>query len=87
MLLWLEEIGRTRSLHGTDIDKEAIAWCRAHLPYVRVSVNGPDPPLPYPDRNFDLVFNHSGFTHIDERRQDLWLTELLRVTRTGGLSC
>ena len=84
MLLWLEEIGRTRSLHGTDIDKEAIAWCRAHLPYVRVSVNGPDPPLPYPDRSFDLVFNHSGFTHIDERRPDLWLTELLRVTRTGG---
>jgi SAM-dependent methyltransferase len=84
MLLWLEDLGRTRALHGTDIDAEAIAWCREHIPYARVGVNHADPPLPYPDGAFDLVFNHSVFTHIDERRQDLWLTELQRITRPGG---
>jgi SAM-dependent methyltransferase len=84
MLLWLESIGRERALHGTDVDAEAVEWCRRHLPYVSLTVNEPDPPLPYPDGAFDLVFNHSVFTHLDERRQDLWLTELRRVVRPGG---
>jgi SAM-dependent methyltransferase len=84
MLLWLEELGRTRALHGTDIDPEAVAWCREHIPHARVEVNEADPPLQHPDSAFDLVFNHSVFTHIDERRQDRWLTELRRITRPGG---
>ncbi len=84
MLLWLGEVGRARALHGTDIDPEAIAWCQEHIPYARCTVNDADPPLPYPDAAFDLVFNHSVFTHIDERRQDLWLSELQRVTKPGG---
>jgi SAM-dependent methyltransferase len=85
MLLWMAQLGRVRALHGTDIDAEAIAWCREHLPYARVSVNTADPPLPYADGAFDLVFNHSVFSHIDERRQDMWLTELQRVARPGAL--
>ena len=85
MLLWLSALGATRALHGTDVDAEAVAWCREHIPYAQVSVNAPDPPLPYPDGAFDLVFNHSVFTHIDERRQDAWLSELQRVVRGGGL--
>jgi SAM-dependent methyltransferase len=84
MLLWLEELGRMRALHGTDIDPEAVAWCREHIPYARLSVNEGDPPLPFEDDTFDLIFNHSVFTHIDERRQDAWLAELHRVTRPGG---
>jgi SAM-dependent methyltransferase len=85
MLLWMEEQGRRSALHGTDIDAEAIAWCREHVPYATVTVNDADPPLPYPDGAFDLVFNHSVFTHVNERRQDAWLSELQRVTRPGGL--
>jgi SAM-dependent methyltransferase len=84
MLLWMEELARTRMLHGTDIDAEAIGWCREHIPYAKLSVNASDPPLPFGDGAFDLIFNHSVFTHIDERRQDAWLTELHRVTRPGG---
>lgn len=85
MLLWLEAVGSTRALHGTDVDAEAVAWCREHIPYAQISVNDPDPPLPFSDGAFDLVFNHSVFTHIDEQRQDLWLSELRRVVRGGGL--
>jgi SAM-dependent methyltransferase len=84
MLLWMEELAETHGLHGTDIDADAVTWCREHIPYARVSVNEADPPLAYPDGAFDLVFNHSVFTHLDERRQDQWLTELRRVTRGGG---
>jgi SAM-dependent methyltransferase len=84
MLLWMQELGRARAVQGTDIDADAVAWCREHLPYARVDINDAEPPLDYPDEAFDLVFSHSVFTHIDERRQDLWLTELQRVTRPGG---
>ena len=84
MLLWMEELGQTRALHGTDIDAEAIAWCREHIPYAKLSVNDGDPPLPFADGTFDLIFNHSVFTHIDERRQDAWLAELHRVIQPGG---
>jgi SAM-dependent methyltransferase len=85
MLMWMEDLGRARALFGTDIDSEAVAWCRDHIPYARVSVNAEDPPLPYADGAFDLVVNHSVFTHIDELRQDSWLTELQRVVRPRGL--
>jgi SAM-dependent methyltransferase len=85
MLLWLEDLGTRRELHGADVDAQAIAWAADHIPYCRFTVTQPDPPLPYADGSFDLVFNHSVFTHIDEHRQDAWLTELQRVTRPGGL--
>ena len=45
---------------------------------VSVRFNQPLPPLDYPDATFDLIFNHSVFTHIDEQYQDAWLAELLR---------
>jgi SAM-dependent methyltransferase len=84
MLLWLEDVGTKCSLHGVDIDERAIRWVDEHVPYVSARVNQPLPPLDYPDGFFDLVFNHSVFTHIDEQYQDLWLAELRRVTRPGG---
>ena len=85
MLLWMEALGRSTKLYGTDIDADAVAWCQSNIPFAKVTLNDADPPLPYPDGSFDLVFNHSVFTHIDERRQDQWLTELQRVTRPGAL--
>ena len=84
MLLWMEELNRTCALHGTDIDADAIRWCVEHAPYAEAKVNDADPPLGYPDGEFELVYGHSVFTHLDERRQDAWLTELQRVTSPGG---
>jgi SAM-dependent methyltransferase len=85
MLIWLKDVAASVDLHGTDIDADAIAWCREHLPHARCEVNGAEPPTAYADASFDLVYNHSVFTHIDERLQDLWLAELQRITRPGGL--
>ena len=84
MLLWMQELAGRRAPHGTDIDAEAIDWCREHVPYAEVTVNDPDPPLPHPDGAFDLVVGQSVFTHFDERRQDAWLGELERVTSADG---
>jgi SAM-dependent methyltransferase len=42
------------------------------------------PPTKFEDGFFDLVFNQSVFSHLDERYQDAWLSELARITRPGG---
>jgi SAM-dependent methyltransferase len=71
--------------YGTDIDSEAIGWCQENLAALATfSVNGPNPPLPFADENFDLIYSVSVFTHLPERLQLDWLRELRRVTRPGG---
>lgn len=84
MLLHMREIGLGVELHGVDIDAEAIGWARQHLPWAQCSVSDGLPPLAFPDAHFDLVFNHSVFSHLDERYQDAWLSELRRVVKPGG---
>ena len=84
IMLWLEHVSAAAELHGVDIDERAIRWAQANMPYAAFKVNDPLPPLDYPDEFFDLVYNHSVFTHLDEEYQDKWLAELRRVTKPGG---
>lgn len=89
-LLWMalasEDVSSQR-WHGTDIDAEAIAWCRQHLPTDRFTfaVNPELPPLDVADASYDFIYGISVFTHLDAARQDAWLAELRRVTRPGGV--
>ena len=80
------DLSRSARLFGTDIDAEAIEWCRANLRFASFRVNSASPPLPFPPAKFDLVFSISVFTHIDEERQFEWLQELRRVMKPGGLA-
>jgi SAM-dependent methyltransferase len=71
---------------GSDIDGEAIAWCRRHLSDAAgFIVHRPRPPLPVKARTFDLVYAISVFTHLPEDLQMEWLDELRRIARPGGL--
>jgi SAM-dependent methyltransferase len=72
-------------LHGTDVDQESLQWAREHLP-VEIHHNDPLPPLPFPDRHFDLIYAISVFTHLDEQYQDKWLAELGRVLKDDGVA-
>ena len=81
----LGPLSRNVEIHGVDIDAEMIAWMRDNVPFGSYVVGPHEPPLPYQDGYFDLVINHSVFTHIDERMQDLWLAELRRITRPGAV--
>jgi SAM-dependent methyltransferase len=85
IIRWFDDLAAKASLYGVDIDEQAITWCDQNLPFATFSVSQPQPPLEFPDDHFDLVFNHSVLTHLDERFQDLWLAELRRVTRPGGI--
>ncbi|MGI4791710.1 MAG: class I SAM-dependent methyltransferase [Janthinobacterium lividum] len=70
---------------GTDAEADLIEWSRKHLPNADFRVNTPEPPLPYADGQFDLIYAISVFTHLDERQQYLWLDELRRVAKPGAL--
>ena len=85
ILLHLKSVGEAVDLYGVDIDADAIGWAQQHIPWVTCSVNQGLPPLDFPDEHFDLVFNHSVFTHMDESYQDAWLVELERITKPGGV--
>ena len=84
-LVWFAGRSRSSRLHGTDIDAEAISWCRNNLDFAEFGVNNPLPPLEYPSEAFDLVYAISVFTHLDEDYQFRWLNELKRVTKLGGV--
>lgn len=70
---------------GTDIDKEAIHWCRNNLSFVNCNTNSELPPCNYESDTFDLVYVISVFTHLNEELQFLWLEELKRITKPKGI--
>ena len=71
-------------LYGTDIDSELISWCEKYLPRIRWNTNGFQPPLPFADNTFDLIYAISVFTHLDEEFQHSWLRELRRIAKPGA---
>jgi SAM-dependent methyltransferase len=92
VLVPLDKLCRRRSSfharvqwYGSDIDREAIAWCQRCLaPVGEFVVNDPTPPLPFDDQFFDFIFSISVFTHLPEDMQFAWLAELHRVLKVGG---
>lgn len=85
IMRWMGPIAEHVELYGTDIDERAIEWAAANLSFARFDTNAGTPPTRYEDGQFDLILNHSVFTHLDAHYQDLWLTELRRITAPGGL--
>jgi SAM-dependent methyltransferase len=71
---------------GCDVDQDAIDWAGRHYPVHSWSVSGFDPPLPDPAQSIALVYSISVFSHLDEERQDAWLSELRRVLEPDGVA-
>jgi len=71
--------------HGADIDHDNIGWCQGNLPQrASFQVISTQPPTPFADRFFDVVFGISVLTHLREKDQLLWLAELARIIRPEG---
>ena len=83
--LW-RRFGDRTAVHGCDIDRGAIEWLRRNHAGIDVEVNHSDPPLPYGEASFDLVYSISLFTHLSEPAQDAWLREVRRVLAPGGVA-
>lgn len=70
---------------ATDYNRASVEWCRAAIPGVTFTLNGLQPPLPFPEAFFDAVYSSSVFTHLSEEMHYAWLKEQLRVIKSGGL--
>jgi ubiquinone/menaquinone biosynthesis C-methylase UbiE len=73
--------------HGCDVNHDSIAYVKRAFPAVAASVNSFDPPLPYADNSFDVIYSVSTFSHFSEADAVAWLRELQRVARPGGVLC
>jgi SAM-dependent methyltransferase len=71
---------------GCDIDAAAISWAAQHHPGIDWRRSGFQPPLPFADGQFDLIYSISVFSHLDARLQDAWLSELARVLAPDGVA-
>jgi len=70
---------------GCDVDADAIAWCQKNLPGADFRTNNSVPPTSFPGVAFDLVYAISVFTHLSLEHQGLWMAELHRLLKPGGL--
>jgi ubiquinone/menaquinone biosynthesis C-methylase UbiE len=85
VLLNFQDAPTTCQFYGTDIDSKLVGWCEEHLPNIRWKINGLQPPLPFTNNTFDLIYAISVFTHLDEEFQHAWLHELQRIAKPGGI--
>ena len=82
---WFNDILPDTSVSGVDINPEAIDWAQRNVSGATFLHVKPKPPLPFPDKHFDLIVGVSVLTHLDECFQFQWLRELNRVLRDDGL--
>lgn len=74
-------------LYAVDVDHEAIDWCKRHLGAIgEFSKNNAEPPMSFERGSFDMVYSISVMTHLPEDMQLLWLAEIERVLKPGGLA-
>jgi len=85
VLRWLKPELTSARVFGTDIDRQALAWCSKNLPGIAWSANAGLPPTGFAAQSFDLVYAISVFSHLDEDFQFYWLNELRRITKPGGI--
>jgi SAM-dependent methyltransferase len=71
-------------LHGSDINRAAIAWCDRNLKYAKFGTNRLAPPSRYRPHSFDLILLFSVFTHLTQRLQKAWMREMRRILKPQG---
>ncbi len=73
--------------YACDANPDNVKHVKQAFPKVDAYANPFDPPLKYEDNTFDLIYSVSTFSHFSPVDARLWLNELIRVTKPGGLLC
>jgi SAM-dependent methyltransferase len=84
LLHFTRNFPRARFL-ACDVDYTLIDFVRRNYPSVNAVVNRFDPPLPYDADSIDMIYSVSIFSHLNPAHQRLWLAELYRVLKPGGV--
>jgi SAM-dependent methyltransferase len=75
----------TARLVGGDVSQRSLEVAQARFPGLSTCLHIGRDRLPAEDNAFDVTFSACVFHHISHEEHVLWLTELRRVTRVGGL--
>jgi SAM-dependent methyltransferase len=70
---------------GADTDPDAIDWCRKFVPEATFILGSPEPPMTLNDESFDLLYAVSVLTHLDAKKQRLWIGEFRRLLKPKGV--
>jgi SAM-dependent methyltransferase len=70
---------------GCDKDGKAVGWVNKNVLSASAAICDDLPPLQWPAESFDVVIAFSVLTHMSEASQVLWMDELWRLIRPGGL--
>ena len=73
-------------VYGTDIDEEAINYCKKNFANGDWCVNDWTPPFKYKSNFFDFIYSVSVFTHINQELQRKWLKEVSRILKPDGIA-
>jgi SAM-dependent methyltransferase len=71
-------------LYGADFNPSLIRWCQRNLKFAKFVLNQLNPPLSLQPNSFDFIYALSVLTHMNERLQQLWINEFLRILKKGG---
>ncbi|MBW4619890.1 MAG: class I SAM-dependent methyltransferase [Cyanosarcina radialis HA8281-LM2] len=77
---------RQANLTGCDPNEAHIKWLSKSYPGANFYRTNFNPPLPFADKSFDLIYSVSVFTHLSEKLQYDWLKELKRVLKPQGIA-
>lgn len=69
-----------------DVDPACIAYLQEQIPGANPIKTEYEPPLPFADAAFDVVYAASVWTHLPPDKADQWLREMARILHPGGLA-
>lgn len=72
-------------MFACDVDHTAIKYIQENTEKIDARVSKYDPPLPFDDHFFDLVYANSVWTHFPKDAEAFWLEEMARITKPNGI--
>ncbi|NTV83151.1 MAG: class I SAM-dependent methyltransferase [Bacteroidales bacterium] len=78
-------LDKSCAVYGTDYNPESIAWNKKSIKGVNFNLNYAEPPLPYVNNSFDIIYGISIFTHLPEDLHYKWFDELVRISKNNGI--
>lgn len=71
--------------YGCDVDSRSIRYINEKVPFINAIVSSNNPPLPYKEKFFDIIYCISVFTHFNETSFANWMKEISRILKSDGL--
>lgn len=84
MRMFVQWGARPEHIAGIDLDPEAVDYCKARSPEIRVHAGSADS-VPEPDASFDISIAFTLFSSVPDEDISAGIArELVRITRPGG---